>query len=91
MTVSSGALLSDALVHSPIVAGEDGSGAPPASMAGYEFGVDPNIDPELQYTSHIVLNTTSLQQEGDRLYLDKPGGSEYRGVLQLRTLEVSAR
>ena len=59
MTVSSGALLSDALVHSPIVAGEDGSGAPPASMAGYEFGVDPNIDPELALVS--VANIVNKQ------------------------------
>lgn len=47
VTVSSGALLSDAIVHSPIVIGEDGSGAPPAGMSGFEFGVDPNEDPEL--------------------------------------------
>ena len=61
MTVSSGALLSDALVHSPIVAGEDGSGAPPASMAGYEFGVDPNIDPELALVS--VANTVNINAQ----------------------------
>ena len=60
MTVTSGALLSDALVHSPIVAGEDGSGAPPASMAGYEFGVDPNIDPELALVSHVFTGLKVL-------------------------------
>ena len=40
-------MLSDALVSSPIVAGEDGSGAMPSGMSGFEFGVDPNEDPEL--------------------------------------------
>lgn len=47
VTVHSGALLSDVIVKSAIIAGEDGSGAPPPNMAGFEFGVDPNIDPEL--------------------------------------------
>ena len=44
VTVTSGPHLSDALVTSPIVVGEGGAGPPPA---GYEFGVDPNEDPEL--------------------------------------------
>ena len=34
-------------MSSPVVVGEDGSGAPPAGMAGFEFGIDPNEDPEL--------------------------------------------
>lgn len=40
-------ILTDVLISSPIVAGEDG--APPgfASGAGFEFGVDPSLDPEL--------------------------------------------
>jgi len=40
-------ILSDILLTSPIVAGEDG--APPglSTGAGFEFGVDPNLDPEL--------------------------------------------
>ena len=44
MTVPAGPLLSDALISSPIVVGEDGTGAVPG---GYEFGIDPNEDPEL--------------------------------------------
>ena len=40
-------MLSDVIVKSAIIAGEDGTGAPPPNMAGFEFGVDPNIDPEL--------------------------------------------
>lgn len=56
VTVGSGALLSDALVHSPIVIGEDGSGAPPTGMSGFEFGVDPNEDPELALVSITKLN-----------------------------------
>jgi 26S proteasome regulatory subunit N10 len=39
-------VLSDVLISSAVVAGEDGA---PAGLggAGYEFGVDPNMDPEL--------------------------------------------
>lgn len=45
MTVPPGPHLSDALISSPIIQGEDGSGVAPAST--FEFGVDPNEDPEL--------------------------------------------
>lgn len=38
-------MLSDALLSSPVIVGEDGSGAP--IPGGFEFGVDPNEDPEL--------------------------------------------
>lgn len=38
-------MLSDALLSSPVIVGEDGSGA--AMPSGFEFGVDPNEDPEL--------------------------------------------
>lgn len=46
VTVPPGPLLSEALVNSPVVVGEDGSGAPMHAV-GFEFGVDPNEDPEL--------------------------------------------
>ena len=57
MTVHSGALLSDVVIKSAIIAGEDGSGAPPPNMAGFEFGVDPNIDPELALVRRGTLRT----------------------------------
>jgi 26S proteasome regulatory subunit N10 len=41
-------------MNSPIVVGEDGTGAPMAgAMGGYEFGVDPNEDPELALVKYI--------------------------------------
>ena len=46
VTVPPGPLLSDALLSSPIIVGEDGAGAN-MTQAGFEFGVDPNEDPEL--------------------------------------------
>ena len=51
-------------MSSPVVVGEDGSGAPPAGMAGFEFGIDPNEDPELalvkEYFSCILSSFTVL-------------------------------
>lgn len=46
VTVPPGPVLSEALSSSPVVVGEDGS-APGLNAVGYEFGVDPNEDPEL--------------------------------------------
>lgn len=58
VTVSCGPMLSDAVMSSPILASEDGStpaglgaGLGVGGMAGYEFGIDPNEDPELALVS----------------------------------------
>lgn len=47
VTVPPGPHLSDALISSPIIQGEDGMGGAGMSGAAFEFGVDPNEDPEL--------------------------------------------
>jgi hypothetical protein len=51
VTVPPGPLLSDALISSPVIVGEDGAGAMPG---GFEFGIDPNEDPELALVSFNV-------------------------------------
>ena len=48
-------MLSDALLSSPIVVGEDGTGAVPGGMGGFDFGVDPNEDPELALVSRNLI------------------------------------
>ena len=53
MTVATGPRLSDALISSPIIV-EDGGGVP---GAGFEFGIDPNEDPELALVSSTHLHT----------------------------------
>ena len=50
VSVPPGPVLSDALISSPIVVGEDGAGAMDLS-GGFEFGIDPNADPELALVS----------------------------------------
>lgn len=52
VTVPPGPHLSEALITSPIIQGEDGTGAAGLSGAGFEFGVDPNEDPELALVSY---------------------------------------
>merc|ERR1711872_247811 len=48
VTIPPGPHLSDALVTSPLVQGEDGSGGVGGSSgSGFEFGVNPDDDPEL--------------------------------------------
>ncbi|KAF9353222.1 hypothetical protein BGX26_009010 [Mortierella sp. AD094] len=58
-------LLSDVLVSSAIVAGEDGSAPAYVSSGGgsYEFGVDPNLDPELALALRISLEEERARQE----------------------------
>ncbi|KAF8941527.1 hypothetical protein BGZ58_006930 [Dissophora ornata] len=58
-------LLSDILVSSAILAGEDGSAPAYVSSGGgsYEFGVDPNLDPELALALRISLEEERARQE----------------------------
>lgn len=51
VTVPPGPHLSDALLSSPIIQGEDGMGAAGMGGGAFEFGVDPNEDPELALVS----------------------------------------
>lgn len=47
IAVPPGSHFSEALVSSPVIQGEDGAGGAGLGGSGYEFGVDPNEDPEL--------------------------------------------
>jgi len=58
-------ILSDMLLTSPIVAGEDG---PPPGFGGgggegFEFGVDPSLDPELALALRISMEEERARQE----------------------------
>lgn len=51
IAVPPGSHFSEALVSSPVIQGEDGAGGAGLGGSGYEFGVDPNEDPELALVS----------------------------------------
>ena len=59
VTVPPGPLLSDALISSPILQGEDG--AAPGMEYASEYGFDPNSDPELALVNHRFVFVFFLQ------------------------------
>ncbi|EMF17744.1 26S proteasome non-ATPase regulatory subunit 4 [Sphaerulina musiva SO2202] len=82
-------LLSDTIVASPLLAGEGGGAAANAGGAGgdagggndYEFGVDPNLDPELA----LVLRM-SMEEEKERQERDKKAREEAEGKTNLESV-----
>lgn len=61
VTVATGPRLSDALISSPIIV-EDGGGVP---GAGFEFGIDPNEDPELALALRVSMEEQRARQEDE--------------------------
>lgn len=68
VTVPPSPHLADALLSSPIVQGEDGGPAATfATGGGFEFGVDPNEDPELALALRVSMEEQrQRQQEEER-------------------------
>uniref|UniRef100_A0A0B7AMZ2 26S proteasome non-ATPase regulatory subunit 4 n=1 Tax=Arion vulgaris TaxID=1028688 RepID=A0A0B7AMZ2_9EUPU len=62
VTVPPGPMLSDALLSSPVIVGEDGAGAS-MTGAGFEFGIDPNEDPELALALRVSMEEQRARQE----------------------------
>lgn len=54
VTIPPGPHLSDALISSPIIQGEDGTGGAGLGTS-FEFGVDPNEDPELALALRVSM------------------------------------
>ncbi|XP_050462999.1 26S proteasome non-ATPase regulatory subunit 4 [Cataglyphis hispanica] len=65
VTVPPGPHLSDALISSPIIQGEDGMGAAGMGSAAFEFGVDPNEDPELALALRVSMEEQRQRQEDE--------------------------
>lgn len=59
VTALPGPLLSEVLLSSPILVGEDGAPLAPAGQ-GFEFGIDPSEDPELAMVRNQTFNTIPL-------------------------------
>ncbi|XP_034937360.1 26S proteasome non-ATPase regulatory subunit 4 [Chelonus insularis] len=65
VTVPPGPHLSDALISSPIIQGEDGMGGTGMSGTAFEFGVDPNEDPELALALRVSMEEQRQRQEDE--------------------------
>ncbi|XP_058791288.1 26S proteasome non-ATPase regulatory subunit 4 isoform X2 [Phymastichus coffea] len=63
VTIPPGPHLSDALISSPIIQGEDGMGGAGMGGAAFEFGVDPNEDPELALALRVSMEEQRQRQE----------------------------
>lgn len=66
VSVPRGSVLSDALLSSPIIQGEDGMGGAGLGGAGFEFGVDPNEDPELALALRVSMEEQRQRQEDEQ-------------------------
>lgn len=66
ISVPRGSALADALLTSPIIQGDDGMGGPVLNTAGFEFGVDPNEDPELALALRVSMEEQRQRQEAER-------------------------
>ncbi|KAL5290222.1 Pros54 family protein [Megaselia abdita] len=66
VSVPRGSGLSDALLSSPIIQGEDGTGGAGLGGAGFEFGVDPNEDPELALALRVSMEEQRQRQEEEQ-------------------------
>lgn len=65
VSVPPGPHLSDALISSPVIQGEDGTGGAGLGGAGFEFGVDPNEDPELALALRVSMEEQRQRQEAE--------------------------
>lgn len=66
VSVPRGSQLQEALISSPIIQGEDGLGGAGLGGAGFEFGVDPNEDPELALALRVSMEEQRQRQEDEQ-------------------------
>lgn len=86
--VPRGSGLSDALLSSPIIQGEDGLGGAGLGGAGFEFGVDPNEDPELALALRVSMEEQRQRQEEEQRRA--AGGTEEQSGEKTTTTSTAA-
>ncbi|KAL9983494.1 hypothetical protein ACROYT_G005677 [Oculina patagonica] len=74
VTVPPGPLLSDALISSPLLQGEDG--AAPGMEYASEYGFDPNSDPELALALRVSMEEQRQRQEEEARRVTAASGEE---------------
>lgn len=66
----------EALISSPIIQGEDGTGGVGLGGAGFEFGVDPNEDPELALALRVSMEEQRARQEEEQRRVQADSAAE---------------
>ncbi|EDW77574.1 uncharacterized protein Dwil_GK24574 [Drosophila willistoni] len=66
VSVPRGSELCEALLSSPIIQGEDGLGGAGLGGNAFEFGVDPNEDPELALALRVSMEEQRHRQESEQ-------------------------
>merc|ERR1712106_232404 len=80
--------LSDALATSPVLQGEDGSGGVGGSSgAGFEFGVNPDDDPELALALRVSMEEQRARQVAEGGAVEAPAGDETQGASENESSE----
>lgn len=79
VSVPRGSQLQEALISSPIIQGEDGMGAGGLGGAGFEFGVDPNEDPELALALRVSMEEQRQRQEEEQRRAQAASAQETEG------------
>lgn len=89
VSVPRGSQLQEALISSPIIQGEDGLGGAGLSRAGFEFGVDPNEDPELALALRVSMEEQRQRQEEEQRRAQANSAAEVEPVVAPVTAAAS--
>lgn len=65
VSVPPGPQLTDALRNSAVIQGEDGAGGANMGAPGFDFGMDPNDDPELALALRVSMEEQRARQESE--------------------------
>ncbi|KAI9336247.1 hypothetical protein BD770DRAFT_401768 [Pilaira anomala] len=84
-------LLSDMLISTPIIAGEEGSAGNFGASSGgdFEFGIDPSLDPELALALRISLEEEKARQEAEAA--KNGGGSSKEGESSSSAMAIDSQ
>ncbi|VDK50653.1 unnamed protein product [Anisakis simplex] len=91
VVVSSGCTLTEALLSSPVCRGEDGAAAPVVTTGGggFEFGIDPEDDPDLALALRVSLEEQRQRQQQEAVTGGGGGAAETTDTTQ-QPMDTSA-
>jgi 26S proteasome regulatory subunit N10 len=85
--VPPGPNITDALVQSPVMQTEDGAPIPRIGGGGFDFGIDPNDDPELALALRVSMEEQRARQEAEAKANNPAAVSEEAATTEEQMLE----